>query len=214
MQYYKLSTPIRQRHLYDQISHFYDILQVSAVTQIFQQDPQGAILALTEVVKSGVTLPGCRMDDEWHTTQGNINTMASRVLSSGQNTSDQQLPTLKSSQVAAATAAAAGVDAVRDIRQAARQVDHGHTTGQNGDISSSGGDDTRFASKSTRSHSGSQCSQLYVDFMAAADAVGVFTVNDTAAAVEQCCSVWKVGQVMLWALVLQQLQSAASVCTV
>jgi hypothetical protein len=36
------------------------------------------------------------------------------------------------------------------------------------------------------------CSQLYVDFMAAADALGIWTVNDVAAAVEQCCKVWKV----------------------
>jgi hypothetical protein len=36
------------------------------------------------------------------------------------------------------------------------------------------------------------CSQLYVDFMAAADALGIWTVNDVAAAVEQCCKVWQV----------------------
>jgi hypothetical protein len=36
------------------------------------------------------------------------------------------------------------------------------------------------------------CSQLYVDFMAAADALGVWTVGDMAAAVEQCCKVWQV----------------------
>jgi hypothetical protein len=36
------------------------------------------------------------------------------------------------------------------------------------------------------------CSQLYVDFMAAADELGIWTVNDVAAAVEQCCKVWQV----------------------
>lgn len=42
------------------------------------------------------------------------------------------------------------------------------------------------------SSAGSQCSRLYIDWMAAADAVGVYTINDTAAAVEQCCEIWQV----------------------
>ncbi|KAF6256289.1 hypothetical protein COO60DRAFT_132486 [Scenedesmus sp. NREL 46B-D3] len=61
------------------------------------------------------------------------------------------------------------------------------------------------------------CSQLYVDFMAAADALGVWTVNDTAAAVEQCCKVWQVqraagaGSTGASSAAVQQLLSTPSV---
>ncbi|KAI8462510.1 MAG: fatty acid desaturase-domain-containing protein [Monoraphidium minutum] len=99
------------------------------VGRIFAEDPEGAVVALAEVVARGVVMPGARLDDGWH---------------------------------AGANAAGGG--------------------GQN--AASSGG-------------GGGGATALYRDYAAAADALGVLTVADHAAGLEQLLAAWGVADLRL-----------------
>jgi acyl-[acyl-carrier-protein] desaturase len=40
------------------------------VEQLFQRDPEGAILAFADMMKKGIVMPAHYMDDGWHSQEG------------------------------------------------------------------------------------------------------------------------------------------------
>ena len=130
------------------------------VGRLFKTDPEGALLALSEVARRGVVMPGARMDDGWH-GRGNTGGGGGGGSSGG-------------------SGGAGGGEGSGSGRDAGSEADSA------GGSAGGGGGGTR----------------LYRDYAAVADALGVFTIADYAAGLEQMMEAWDVsgrGQVRVWA---------------
>jgi hypothetical protein len=158
----------------------------AVVGKLLQADPEAALLALADVVTRGVVMPGARMDDGWH---GRANARSASSSSGGGG------------------GGGGGGDGGGD------SSDGGGGDAQGSEGGGSGADpDAAVVGRGNGNAGGNGGSQLYRDYAAAADALGVFTVADHAAGLEQLLGAWEVSSFKADGRAAVKLQLTAARC--